>query len=177
MRFNVPGSLVVLGILFALSATPVTAGDDPWAMYRFLIGEWVGEGTGQPGQGAGEFSFLPDLQGKILVRKNRADYQASGARPAFSHEDLLVVYKGEDGKRAHAIYFDSEDHVIRYAVSASEDRKSLTFISDPSPKAPRFRLTYINEDGGKLGIKFEIAPPGKPEEFKPYIEAKAKKRK
>jgi hypothetical protein len=177
MRHHLLGFLAVLAILFAVSASTVNAGDDPWAMYRFLIGEWVGEGTGQPGQGTGEFSFLPDLQGKILVRKNRAGYPASGAQPAFSHEDLLVVYKGEDGKRAHAIYFDSEDHVIRYTVSVSEDRKSLTFVSDPSPKAPRFRLTYVSEEGDKLGIKFEIAPPGKPEGFRPYIEAKAKKRK
>ena len=82
-----------------------------------------------------------------------------------------------DGKRAHAIYFDSEDHVIRYTVAPSEDRKSLTFVSDASPSAPRFRLTYALEENDKLGIKFEIAPPGKPAEFKSYIEAKARKKK
>jgi hypothetical protein len=146
-------------------------------MYRFLIGEWVGEGGGQPGQGSGEFSFLPDLQGKVLVRKNRAEYPAVANRPAFVHEDLLVVYRGANGKRAHAMYFDSEDHVIKYSISASEDSKSLTFVSDPSPREPRFRLTYTKEADDRLGIKFEIAPPGKPDEFKSYIEAKARKKK
>jgi hypothetical protein len=169
--------LAVLGIMFTLSLSSVRAGDDPWAMYRFLIGEWVGEGSGEPGQGAGGFTFQPDLQGKVLVRKNWADYPAAGGRPAFKHEDLLVVYKGEEGKRSHAIYFDSEDHVIRYTVSASEEGKMLTFVSEPSPRAPRFRLTYRSEGEDKIGIKFEIAPPGKPEEFKPYIEAKARKKK
>jgi hypothetical protein len=175
--FQLKNSLAVLGVLCLTALASARPGDDPWAMYRFLIGDWVGEGGGQPGQGSGEFSFLPDLQGKVLVRKNRAEYPAAANRPAFIHEDLLVVHKGSDDKRSHAIYFDSEDHVIQYTVSASEDSKSLAFVSAPSPREPRFRLTYTNEAEDKLGIKFEIAPPGKPDEFKTYIEAKARKKK
>src|SRR5579864_3522443 len=94
---------------------------DPWASYRFLMGEWVGEGDGQPGQGKGRFSFAPDLQGKILVRKNRSDYPASAGRPAFSHEDIRIVYREDGGKEQKAIYFDSEGHVIHYRPAASAD--------------------------------------------------------
>ena len=139
------------------------------------MGRWVGEGSGQPGQGSGSFSFRFDLQGKILVRNNRADYPARQDRPAFSHEDLMVIYHEGEGMPARAIYFDNEGHVINYAASASEDGTAWLFVSDPAPSRPRFRLTYTKENHGTLAIKFEIAPPGQPDSFSPYIEAKARR--
>ncbi len=42
---------------------------DSWGARQFPIGEWVGEGSGPPGQAAGGFSSNPDLHGRILVRK------------------------------------------------------------------------------------------------------------
>ena len=41
-----------------------------WDKWNWLIGDWAGEGSGQPGQGGGTFSFKPDLNNKILVRKS-----------------------------------------------------------------------------------------------------------
>jgi hypothetical protein len=148
---------------------------DPWASYRFLFGEWVGEGDGKPGKGSGGFSFSPDLDGKILVRKNRADIPASNGRAAVSHDDLLIVYRGSDGRRNKAVYFDNEDHVIEYTVAPSTDGKSLAFTSEPSAKAPRFRLTYVKIDDDKVAIKFEIAPPGHPDQFRAYLSGTAKR--
>lgn len=143
-----------------------------WSAWQFLLGDWVGEGDGTPGQGEGGFTFAPDLQKRVLVRKNFAKYPATKERPAFTHEDLMVVYQ-EPGKAARAIYFDNEGHVINYAVEFAKDGNSVTFVSDPSPTAPRFRLTYLKSGSDALGIKFEIAPPGKPDTFSPYINAKA----
>jgi hypothetical protein len=57
----------------------------------FLIGEWVGEGGGMPGQGGGGFSFLPDQDGRILIRKNYANYPATKDKPAYSHTDLTII--------------------------------------------------------------------------------------
>jgi hypothetical protein len=37
-------------------------------------------------------------------------------------------------------------------------------------------LTYFVTGGGALTLKFEIAPPGKPDSFSTYIEAKAKRK-
>ena len=56
---------------------------------RPLVGEWVGEGTGKPGEGTGAFSFAPSLDGRILVRNNRADYPAAEKKPATTHMDLM----------------------------------------------------------------------------------------
>jgi len=149
---------------------------DPWAAYRFLLGEWVGEGEGQPGQGKGQFSFAEELQGKILVRKNRAEYPASAGRPAFTHEDLLIVYQEDGDKAAKAIYFDSEGHVIHYTPSTSQDGKALIFLSDARPAAPRYRLSYVNQEDSKATVKFEVAPPGKPEAFKTYLQGSVRKK-
>jgi len=55
---------------------------------------------------SGGFSFLPDQDGKILIRKNRADYPAGKDRPAFSHTDLMIVYKESGEAKLRAIYFD-----------------------------------------------------------------------
>jgi hypothetical protein len=149
------------------------AADDPWSEFRFLLGEWVGEG--KAGQGSGRFTLATELQGKILVRRHRAELPTAAGRPAATHEDLMVVYREPGGKQLKASYFDSEGNVIQYAVSASPDKQSLTFVSDPKPAAPRFRLTYTKEKEGTVAVKFEITPPGKPDGFRTYLEGSVRR--
>ena len=176
MRRLFYGSVALLFLGFHANSTQTSSPADPWAAYRFLLGEWVGEGEGQPGQGKGQFSFAEELQGKILVRKNRAEYAASAGRPAFTHEDLLIVYQEDGAKAQKAIYFDSEGHVVHYTPSTSQDGKALIFLSDARPSAPRYRLTYVNQKAGKATVKFEVAPPGKPEAFKTYLQGRVRKK-
>jgi len=167
--------LTLAVVLIAGVPGRTAAPTDPWAACRFLLGEWVGEG-GPSGRGTGTFTFALDLQDKVMVRRNHAELPAGTGRPAAVHEDLMVIYPDEGGKAPKAIYFDSEGHVIHYAVSASEDQRVLTFVSDPQPTGPRFRLSYTKEGADAVAIKFEIAPPGKPDEFKTYLEGKARRK-
>ncbi|HLG99251.1 MAG TPA: hypothetical protein VKX49_23270 [Bryobacteraceae bacterium] len=163
-----PMRFVLLLALIACAASAQTHKvDGRWAPLGFLIGEWTGEGGGGPGEGTGGFSFLPDQDGKILVRKNRADYPASKDRPAFSHTDLMIVYK-EDSK-LRAIYFDTEDHVIHYDVTPAADGKSVRFLSG------NYRLTYTQTATDRVAIRFEVAAPGKPGAFETYIDASARR--
>jgi len=168
-------SFIVLLFLAFLSA-PRSFAQQPkeanWDSFRFLFGEWIGEGTGSPGEGTGSFSFTFDLQDKILVRKNRADYPATKDKPAYSHTDLMIIYREADDS-LKAIYFDNEGHVIHYSVSFSKDQNMLTFLSDHSPSSPRFRFIYSKSSADKLKLEFDIAPPGKPEAFSKYIEGSA----
>jgi hypothetical protein len=146
-----------------------------WSPFQFLLGEWVGEGSGDPGQGTGGFSFALELQNTILVRKNYADYPATKDRPAFSHNDLMIVCR--EGESFRAVYFDNEQHVINYTVSFSKDSSAFVFTSDVKSGTPRFRLTNTKQGTDSMMITFEIAPPGQPEAFNRYIDAVARRKK
>ena len=152
---------------------------DRWASYRFLMGDWVGEEDGQVRPGKGRFSFAPELQGRILVRKNRADFPASAGGPAFSHEDLLIIYQ-EDGSKeqkailegkGQALLSESEDIAnarLRFAngcvanltasrVSPDKMRKIRVFSSGPM-------TSYISLDyRAQEGFIYRIAREGEEE--------------
>ncbi len=151
--------------------------DSVWSKWQFLMGEWEGEGGGDPGKGKGGFSFTFDLDKKILVRRNHAEYPATKNKPAFVHDDLLIVYAEMPGNPASAIYFDNEDHVINYKINFADDGKSIVFVSNTMAGVPRFRLTYTQKESNKVDIKFELAPPGRPEAFSSYIQASAVRKK
>jgi hypothetical protein len=167
--------LVCLLALHSLANGQTARQGDRWGGWEFLIGEWVGEGTGKPGEGTGGFSIAPDLNNTVLVRKNFAEYPATKEKPAFTHEDLMVMFY--ENEKPRAIYFDSEGHVIRYSVEFSHDSSSLIFLSDPIASAPRFRFTYVKNSPGSLKILFDIAPPNSPDAFSRYIEATAHRKK
>src|ERR1035437_5246349 len=99
-----------------------------WGPAQFLVGNWAGEGGGQPGQGSGTFSFSPDLQSKILVRKSFSEFPAANSRPASRHDDLMIVYHDETTHALRATYFDSAEHVIHYAVKPAEG--GVVFVSE-----------------------------------------------
>jgi hypothetical protein len=166
------GSAAAVVLLLTTLVSPTRA-DEPWAPYQFLIGEWAGDSDSD--KGSGKFTLEPDLDGKVLVRRNHADIPASQGRAAATHDDLMVIYREEPGKPSKAIYFDSEAHVIHYNVSFSDDKRTLTFLSDASQSGPRYRLTYVNTGPDAITIKFEIAAPGKADEFKTYLEGKARR--
>lgn len=144
-----------------------------WDRWTFVLGEWTGVGSGDPGQGTGRFTFALDLERRILVRRNHNEFPAAAGRPATVHDDLLIVYP--DGGATRAVYFDNEDHVIHYTVEPSNDAKALVLVSDKVAGAPRFRLVYTAAANGMLSIRFDIAPPDKPDTFAPYLEGTARR--
>jgi hypothetical protein len=86
----------------------------------------------------------------------------------------MIVY--QEGGKIRATYFDNEQHVINYSVTVSGDSSSVIFVSDASSSSPRFRLTNKKAGSDKIAITFEIAPPGKPDAFTRYIDAKARRK-
>ena len=115
-----------------------------WEPLQFMIGKWKGSGSGEPGAGQGAFSFLPELNGQILVRRN-LNQLAAGPR----HEDLMIVYMEDE--TPHAIYFDSENHTIKYKIKFPA-KNTAVFESD---QKPGYRLSYV-PDGKNLNGKFEV---------------------
>jgi hypothetical protein len=162
-----------IGMIAAVLLGGTDAGEKEWDSWTPLLGEWTAEGGGKPGQGTGEFSFQIELQGKVLVRKNRSDYPASQGRPASTHEDLMIFYR-ELGGRTRANYFDSEGHVIHYECDESQAKKWSCTSVGTTP--PAFRLTYTLPEPGTLNIKFEISRSGKPDGFQTYLSGVARQR-
>lgn len=152
-------------LMLALLLGASCAAAEDWGALQFLVGTWVGEGGGQPGNGSGSFTFAPDLQGRILVRRNFAEYPAAGGKPAFRHDDLMIVHREAESKSYKAVYYDNEGHVIHYAVRPVEGGVVMTSEGE----GVRYRLTYTRQTGERILTKFEIAAPGK--DFATYLEA------
>jgi hypothetical protein len=160
-------SLVGLLVL-SLTQNASLAADIPeaWKPFQFLIGDWVGSGSGKPGEGTGEFSLKFDLDQKILLRRNRNQLAPTANQPAGAvHEDLMIIYQQPGSGAFRADYFDNEGHVIRYAISIAQH--TAVFESDEPGNATRFKLTYELKSDGLLSITFAIAGPGKP--FQTYV--------
>jgi hypothetical protein len=163
-------------LLLSLAAWAQTQSPDPWSDWKFLLGEWTsGQSGGVPGQASkGGFTLSPDLGGQVLVRRNHAEYPASGGRPAIVHDDLMIIYHVPSGVgkfATKAFYDDNEGHAIHYNVNFSPDKKKIIFLSEASSGAPQYRLTYEDVQTGTAKVLFEIAPPAKPGEFATYVEA------
>ena len=141
------------------------------ASLRFLIGDW--EAIGTPAGETGGFTFSLGVQNRVMTRTNYATYDARNGRTASRHDDLMVIY--EEGGQLKADYFDSERHVIRYLVEPRGDH-DVMFVSDAKPSDPRYRLRYTARNDGTLAGRFEIAAPGTPDAFTPYLSWTARKR-
>lgn len=163
--------ILALASIALLAGATVGAQGDAFEPLRFLLGDWVAVDT--PKGESGSFSFAAAVQGHVITRTNQATYAATADRPASRHEDLLVI--ASDNGTLTADYFDSEGHVIRYAVESREPNV-VTFVSVPGPHEPRYRLTYRAGADGRLVGSFEIAPPGTPDRFQPYLSWTARKR-
>jgi hypothetical protein len=157
--------------MFTLLAVPAlqalaTPPSQPFAGLAFLEGRWAGEGA-QAGS-VGEFSLAKALDGKVLLRKNLFCMPGADGK-AVTHEDLMVIFAEVGALRAD--YFDNEGHVIHYSVESGPDR--ATFLS--AGPGPRFRLTYLRTGADTLEVRFEMAMPDKPEQFKVYQSGKVKR--
>lgn len=164
---------LILLVIILLPPFGFTQQSDPFESWKWLLGEWVGEGNGQPGKGSGEFSLFPDLDNKILVRKNHSEYPATKDKPKIIHDDLMVVYLDFSGNPNKAIYFDNENHVINYNISYSAN--SIILTSEKIPNVPVFRLTYASVEKELINVKFEMSQDG--ENFTVYSEGKCERRK
>lgn len=161
----------LLFVFSLLISTTYAQHNQAWKDWSWLMGEWKGEGSGQPGDGGGTFSFKNELDGKILVRKSHSEYPANGNRPATVHDDLMIVSLDLNGKPTKAIYFDNEGHTINYNIEYRD--ASIIMTSEKSSNSPIFRLTYSLLANQMVNTKFEMSQDG--EKFVPYVEGKSKK--
>ena len=163
--------LILTAILLNFMTLCFGQQNQQWEKWDWLIGEWKGEGDGQTGKGGGTFSIKPDLDNKVLVRKNHAEYPATTTKPKIVHDDLTIVYMDISGTPSKAIYFDNEGHTINYTISYADT--SIILTSDKQPNSPVFRLTYTLNNGESVSVKFEMSRDG--EKFMTYTEGRCTK--
>jgi hypothetical protein len=133
-----------------------------------LVGRWLGEGDTKDARGVqGAASFAYELDGRVLTRRNVADYPPANGRAGLHHEDLMTIYPAPDGLHAEAMYYDNEGHVIHYAATWASDGRSVVLLSFPEENAPRFRLTWRFIGLDRLATDFDVAAPGSAD-FKRY---------
>src|ERR1035438_5697165 len=153
---------ILSAVLF--SAPPLwcqSTADTSWKKLEFLLGKWTGvagEKDTPQGAGQGGFSFEPELNQKIIVRRNHAGYN-SGAQ----HDDLMVIYLDAPNDSPRAIYFDTEGHVIRYNLSFPATNKAV-FESDGTKPGQLFRCTWFSliPKGTSSATTCLFPPPTKP---------------
>jgi len=158
--------LVVWAFVSALQAQT----NDNWKKLDFLLGQWTGS-AGQKdtpqGAGRGSFSFEPELNQKVIVRRNHASYDSG-----VQHDDLMVIYPDAPDETPRAIYFDSEGHVIRYNLAFPSPNR-VVFETDAAQPGPKYRLTYWME-GESLNGRFEVAASS---EYKTYLSWSSKRQR
>ena len=144
--------------------------NESWDQWSWLIGEWIGEGSGKPGEGGGTFTFSFGLDKKVIIRKSHSEYPAKDQKPKVVHDDLMIIYL-DNNSPTQAIYFDNEGHVINYRITY--ENKSIILVSTKTENTPIFRLSYSLLDNSTINTKFELSQDG--EKFMTYIEGRSKK--
>ena len=146
-----------------------------WDAWKFLQGKWVGDGYNEKTQGSGYASFELDLQNKVWVRRNHAEYPGANGAPAQVHDDLMIIYFDGSTNQTRAFYTDSEGHVIHYTASFSSDGKKLVFLGDRSRSGPQYRLTYDVLAPDRMTVELDMAPPAAPDTWQKIVAGKIKK--
>ncbi len=144
---------------------------DPWALLRFLEGEWQGAAEGEPGVGTVHRSYQFVLQHRFLEERNVSAYapKTAGAAGELHEHRSLFSY---DRKRKLLVLrqLHQEGFVNQYAfVPEASTPAKLVFVTE-APREPRRQLarakTYEVRSPNEFVETFELAEPGK--DFAPY---------
>jgi hypothetical protein len=170
---------LILCLLLTLSAsaqiTPAARANpnSTWERLHVLIGTWQAKTSAQgtaAAQSIGTYTFQYDLNGNLITRTSSTDTCKGPSNFDCQHHDALTIYRDAADTTPHALYVDSEGHIIHYDVSAPDPNTVILLSNTPGPK---FRLVYHFESETMSG-KFQFAPPGS-SEFKSYLEWSGKR--
>ncbi len=158
----VPMMLSLSGPAAAQQAPSLVSRLAPFA--RFL-GEWRGEGEGEPGRSAVERSYMTVLGGQFIRVRNISAYAPQERNPnGERHEDHGFISFDRARNRAVLRQFHIEGFVAQY-VAATEalDGPELAFVSEYVENIPagfRARETYRFDGPDEFEEIFETAEPG-----------------
>ena len=161
----------VLCLIPALVCSQTSKKDSIWLPLKPFLGQWSGEGGGEPGQGKYERSYHFILNKNFIEIKNKSTYVPTAKNLSGEvHEDLGYFSYDKGLRKFKLRQFHIESFVNEYVLdSISEDKKTLIFIAvalENIPKGWKARETYQFINDNELQETFEIAEAAK--EFKIY---------
>ena len=168
MKLRAPTRIIFLLLIIIPSfvSGQTSKRDSLWMLLQPFVGNWKGEGGGEPGNGSYERSYQFILNKRFIEIRNKSTYPPTDKFPKGEvHED--IGYFSYDGGRKVFVLrqFHAEGFVNQYKLdSIAPDKKTLVFVSEAIENIPagyKAKETYrlINEN--ELEEIFEIAEPGK----------------
>jgi hypothetical protein len=165
--------LAVAFLLFIASAAPNRAQDnqsDPWVSIRFLVGEWAGTASGEPGTGTVSRRYEFVLGNRFIHERNTSTYPPQAKNKAGEvHQHWSILSYDRNRKNIIFRQFHQEGFVILYALNSILSTPSkLVFDSEQTEnvnKSWKARETYEVISSNEFTETFELAQPDKPFEI------------
>ena len=156
----------------------MTEAASPLAPLQYLVGKWnVTYRSGDPGTATdGEETWCFEAAGAVLARRSWCEFPETPKRPAFRHEDLLVIYADAESK-LQGVFWDNEGHVHFYRhVQVADGGDGIRLVTDAATPGPRQALEYrfLPPDGSSA--VFRLLLPGAAD-FKTYLQWESRRAK
>ena len=173
-------SFLFLFLLPALLFAQMTKKDSTWLPLKPFLGQWVGEGGGEPGKGTYERSYQFILNKNFIEIKNKSTYQPTDKNPKGEvHEDIGYFSYDKSIQKFKLRQFHIEGFVNEFVLdSISADKKTIVFVTvaiENIPNGFRAKETYHLISENEIEEIFELAEPGK--EFQVYSRVKLIRKK
>ncbi len=161
----VPSFLLFLLVLPQVSLGQTAKQADVWQPFAFMIGEWKGQGGGEPGMGNYERSYRFIYNKNFIEARNKSVYPPSKENPKGEvHEDLGYISYDKARKTYVLRQFHIEGFFNQYRLeSMAPDGSKFVFVSEAIENIGagwRARETYEKTSADEFTETFDLAPPG-----------------
>ncbi|MFZ5946821.1 MAG: heme-binding beta-barrel domain-containing protein [Stygiobacter sp.] len=162
---------LIIIIMLSVATVATTCGqttkkDSIWLPLKPFIGQWAGEGGGEPGKGKYERSYQFILNKNFIEIQNKSTYPPTAKNPKGEvHEDIGYFSYDKNIKKFKLRQFHIEGFVNEFILdSISSDKKTIVFLTvaiENIPDGWKAKETYrlINEN--EIEETFELAEPNK----------------
>jgi hypothetical protein len=139
--------------------------------FAYLIGQWQGQGSGQPGVSSVTHTYEYILDSAFVRFETESIYKPQEKNPKGEvHRSLGVIGYDETSRKFIAYIFHNESFVEEDTIGFSADSTEFYILSSRLVNIPegwRSKLTFRKTSSDTHEQIFELAPPGK--EFKHFV--------
>lgn len=140
--------------------------EDYWTMLEKLLGEWIGEISGEPGEGSGIAKYEKTLQSKFIFYRIQVEFPPQEKNiDGEIHEDEGYFSYDKYNEQGSLRVFYVEGYVSTYhLVEFDKEKQKMTFEATEHENLPdgfRSKLLLHLESDSQLREEFRLASPGK----------------